>query len=151
MRGVKKKPLDLLDTIHSLKQKLGTKLLTDKLKELDLIHGDYNEESIKKLVIREVCAVIGITEEYMLDRKLYSSDEKKKNAITFASTILFDHFQFDLGRISAMFNMERSNICKRKNYLKSLDRSNRIDVQTTSIYDKVIDNLVKKKVISIKK
>ena len=143
--------IDILDTLFSLKKKLGNKLLSDKLNELNLLHGDYDEESIKKLVIQEVCEVVGVTQEYLLDKKLYTSDDKKKNAITFVSTILFDYFDFELDQIGIIFNMERSNISKRKNYLKSLDRANRIDVLTTSIYDKVIENLEKKNIIPIKK
>lgn len=151
MQKKQDKEKDILDAIYSLKKKLGTKALTEKLNELDLIHGESGQELGKRLVIEEVCQVIGITKDYLLDRKLYTSDEKKKNAITFVSAILFDYFDYELDQIGALFNMESSNICKRKNYLKSLDRTNRIDVLTTSIYDSIIENLQKKKVIKSKK
>ena len=48
------KVTDIFDTIYSLKRKLGTKLLTAKLNELDLLHGDYDEEAVKVLVVNEV-------------------------------------------------------------------------------------------------
>lgn len=141
------KEIDLFGTLNRLQQKIGLPALTDKLHELDLLHGDKDEESIKQKVIEEVCLVVGIEKSFLLNNAYRSRDENRQLSINFICCILKDNFDFDLNKIKVIFGLHESNISRRICSVRSLDRSNKIDLKTARIYDTVIDNLRKKKVI----
>lgn len=146
MNGLKKE-IDLFGTLKSLQNKIGLPALSDKLHELDLLHGDQDEEVIKEKVIDEVCLVVGIEKSYLMNNSLRSRDEKKQSSINFICCILKDNFDFDLNKIKVIFKIHESNVSRRICYIRQLDRANKIDLKTAKVFDTIIENLKKKKII----
>ena len=142
-----KKEIDLFGTLNRLQQKIGLPALSDKLHELDLLHGDKDEEVIKQKVIDEVCSVVGIEKSSIMNSSFRSRDESRQTSINFICCILKDNFDFDLNKIKVIFGLHESNISRRICSVRSLDRSNKIDLKTAKVYDTIIENLKKKKVI----
>jgi len=111
--NAKKSEIDIFGALLSLQKKIGLPALSGKLHELDLLHGSQDEEFIKKKVIHEVCCVVGIDEQYLMDNSLHSRDEKKQKSINFICCILKDNFDFDLQKIKVIFKIHESNVSRR--------------------------------------
>jgi|688.fasta_scaffold221267_3 hypothetical protein len=142
-----KKEIDLFGALNRLEQKIGLIALSDKLHELDLLHGDKDEEVIKQGVIDEVCLVVGIEKSLLMNVSYRSRNDIRQLSINFICCILKDNLDFDLNKIKVIFGLHESNISRRICSVRNLDRSNKIDLKIASIYDTVLDNLRKKKII----
>lgn len=142
--------MDLIATLHSLKNKLGYEALSLKLKELDSLICDDYEEGLKHKIIEEVCAVLGIDKNYLLDFSNKKRDEERQMAITFICTILKEFFNFDLNKIKGIFGIHESNVSRRITYVRTLDRKNKIDLLVLQKYELIVENLKSKKIISSK-
>jgi len=137
---------NILKTLHSLSSKLGMELLSIKLHELDLLYCEKDVKAIIDGVIDEVCAVMGITKAYLLD-PISHREEKKQWSINFVCAILKNQFNFTLASIKVVFDIDSGNVSRRVIKINQLNSRNKYDAPTIQLYNKVIENLIEKKVI----
>lgn len=137
---------NILQTLHSLSSKLGMELLSIKLHELDLLYCEKDVQVIRDSVIDEVCAVMCITRAYLLD-PISHREEKKQWSICFVCAILKNQFNFTLAMIKVIFDIDSANVSRRVIKINTLNLKSKYDVPTIQLYNKVIENLIEKKVI----
>lgn len=139
--------MDLIATLHSLKNKLGYEALSVKLKELDSVICDDYEEGIKHKIIDEVCSCLSIDKNHMMDFSNKKRDEERQMGITFICAILKEHFDFDLNKIKGIFSIHESNVSRRITYIRTLDKKNKFDLIVIQKYESIIEKLKGKKII----
>jgi len=138
-----KKKEDLIDVIYSLKSKLGSVLLHEKLKSLDKSYLHLEKERHKDAIFECVCDTIGITVEEVKSSKKNNSNPKIQQSITIISFLLKEQLGITQETIAFIFGLDKSNICKRISYFKNLKRESKIDVQLLEIYDAIVSKLKK--------
>ena len=136
-----KKKEDLIDIIHSLKIKLGTIGLHEKLKHLDRSYLHLEEERHKQAIFKSVCDAIGISVEEVKSSKKNNSNQRVQQAISIISVLLKQQLGVTQETIAFMFGLDKSNICKRISSFKKLKRESKIDVQTLELYDEILGKL----------
>jgi cell division septal protein FtsQ len=140
---MKKNKEDLIDVIHSLKIKLGSVQLHEKLKELDRSYLHLDEERHKEAIFKHVCSSIGVSVQEVKNSKKNNSNPKIQQSISFISVLLQQQLGITQETIAFIFGLDKSNICKRISYVKKLDKECKIDKQVIEIYDTVLDKLKK--------
>jgi len=138
---------DLIDTLYRVKNKIGTSLLHEKLKEIESLYSDDYPQMIREAVIKEVCDMLEVRRQDVLKREPQKRHERHSMALDFICAILSEYCKFDLKEIGIIFDYSVSNISRRITYIKKLDRMNKIDIQTAVLYDEIVNNLITKKLI----
>ena len=138
-----KEPADLLDRIISLKNKIGTNLLQEKLDELDL---QYDKDYIFNTVVEEVCAVVGIEKKNLLDNAIRSRDDKRQMSINYTCLILHELCGFTLKKITLIFNIHISNASRRICNMRKMNPNNKVDAKYVEEFNLITANLKSKNI-----
>lgn len=135
---------DILDKLVSIKKKIGYTSLCEKIDGIEL---SYYEE-IKRKVIEEVCEVVVISPEYLLDNKIRARDDKKQMAVNYVCAILKLNFNFEIKNIKDIFNIHISNVSRRIGKIRLMRPDSKVDAKYIKEYETIINNLKEKKVLT---
>lgn len=142
--------LELLRIIDRIATKIGSNQLRAYLKNLDKNTVSLEQAKAEADTIRIVCDYFGLTLKQLKHNHLQTQEEKDKRywAINYLIVIFFNYGGYNAQQIGNLFDLSKGRVWNRKHEFGKLDAGNKFDSAKLTDFEKIIQELTKKKIFA---